>query len=72
MHIAVLTDFAVVTYANGPALATQALRRHLQARGHRVTLVGPRPGPDDPPAPEGSVLLDSMDFRAHEIGRAHV
>lgn len=66
MRIAILTDFPVVTYANGPSLATQALKRYLEKRGHEVTLVGPRPGPDDPLPPEGSILLDAVDFRAHD------
>ncbi len=66
MHIAILTDFPAVTYANGPSLATQALKRYLEARGHRVTLVGPKPRAGDAQAPEGSVLLEAVDFRAHD------
>ncbi|MSP92035.1 MAG: glycosyltransferase [Myxococcales bacterium] len=65
MRIGILTDYPVVTFANGPSLATQALKRYLEARGHAVTLVGPRPGPDEPHALPGSILLDAMDFDAH-------
>lgn len=65
MHIGILTDYPVATFANGPALATQALKRYLESRGHQVTIVGPAPGPDDPKAQPGSVLLGSVRFRAH-------
>jgi glycosyltransferase involved in cell wall biosynthesis len=65
MRIGILTDYPVVTFANGPSLATQALKRYLEARGHTVTIVGPQPGKDEPPAAPGSILLDAMDFDAH-------
>ena len=65
MNIAILTDYPVVTFATGPSLATQALKRYLENRGHTVTIVGPRPGPNDPPATPGSLLLNSLTFRAH-------
>jgi glycosyltransferase involved in cell wall biosynthesis len=65
MHVALLTDYPVVCFANGPSLATQALKRHLENRGHRVTIVGPRPGRDAPRALPGSLLLESAPFRAH-------
>lgn len=65
MHVAVLTDYPVVAFANGPSLATQALHRHLEGRGHEVTIVGPDPGPDAPAAQPGSVLLRSARFHAH-------
>ncbi len=65
MHIGILTDYPVATFANGPALATQALKRYLEARGHKVTIVGPNPGIDDPAAQPGSVLLGSVRLRAH-------
>jgi glycosyltransferase involved in cell wall biosynthesis len=65
MHVGILTDYPVASFANGPSLATQALKRYLEGRGHRVTIVGPQPGAEDPPAQPGSVLLGSFDFRAH-------
>src|SRR5262245_57437222 len=65
MHIAVLTDYPLVAFANGPSLATQALKRHLENRGHAVTIVGPRPGKDAPAVAPGSLLLQSAKFRAH-------
>ncbi len=65
MHIGILTDYPVVTFTNGPSLATQALKCYLENRGHTVTIIGPRPGPGEPAAQPGSVLLDAIDFRAH-------
>ena len=65
MNIAILTDYPVVSFACGPSLATQALKRYLENRGHTVTIVGPRPGANDPPATQGSLFLDSVTFRAH-------
>lgn len=65
MHIAILTDFTVTTFATGPAFSTQTLKRYLEARGHRVTIVGPTPGRNQPLAPAGSVLFWSMAFRGH-------
>ena len=65
MNIAILTDYPVVSFTCGPSLATQALKRYLENRGHSVTIVGPRPGPDDPPATPGSLFLSSVTFRAH-------
>ncbi len=65
MHVALLTDYSVVAFANGPSLATQALKRHLENRGHRVTIVGPRPGKGAPAAAPGSLLLESAPFHGH-------
>ncbi len=65
MNIAILTDYPVVSFACGPSLATQALKRYLENRGHTVTIVGPRPGENDPPAIAGSLLLNSLSFQAH-------
>jgi len=65
MKIGILTDYPVVTFACGPSLSTQALKIYLEGRGHEVTIVGPKPGPNDPPALPGSLLLDSLDFKAH-------
>jgi glycosyltransferase involved in cell wall biosynthesis len=65
MRVAILTDYPVVCFANGPSLATQALKRHLEKRGHEVTIVGPRPGREAPLPVAGSLLLESVPFRAH-------
>lgn len=65
MHVALLTDFPAVAFANGVSLATRSLKRHLEMRGHRVTLVGPRPSRRNPQADESSVLLQSAPFLAH-------
>ena len=65
MNIAILTDYPVVSFACGPSLATQALKRYMENRGHTVTIVGPRPGKNDPPATPGSLFLNSLTFRAH-------
>lgn len=65
MRVAVLTDYPVVAFANGPSLATQSLKRHLELRGHEVTIVGPKPGRDVPDVEPGSVLLDSVKFAGH-------
>lgn len=69
MHIGMLTDYVTVAFACGPGLATQTFRRNMQLRGHEVTLVGPRPGADDPQAPAGSILLDSLPFRQYTTVR---
>jgi len=65
MHIAILSDYAVATFANGPAFSTQTLKRYLEQRGHRVTIVAPAPGPDDPEPPEGSLLFSAVDYKGH-------
>jgi 1,2-diacylglycerol 3-alpha-glucosyltransferase len=43
MRIGLLTDFPAVEFTNGPGLASQAFRRNMEARGHNVRLIGPRP-----------------------------
>jgi 1,2-diacylglycerol 3-alpha-glucosyltransferase len=65
VNIAILTDYPVVTFACGPSLSTQALKRYMENRGHTVTIVGPQPGKDDPVAVPGSLLLSSVTFKAH-------
>ncbi len=65
MHIGMLTDYVAVEFANGPALATQTYKRNMEQRGHKVTLVGPRPGKNQRQAPEGSILFDSLPFRQY-------
>jgi len=65
MNIALLTDYAVTTFATGPAFSTQALKRYLEARGHTVTIVGPRPAAGQPQPVDGSLLFSSAPFRGH-------
>jgi glycosyltransferase involved in cell wall biosynthesis len=65
MHIALLTDFPAVAFANGVSLATRSLKRHLEMRGHRVTIVGPRPARENPKPDVDSLLLNSAPFLAH-------
>lgn len=65
MHVALLTDFPAVSFANGVSLATQSLKRHLEMRGHRVTLIGPRPTQDDPEPCDGTLLLEAAPFKPH-------
>ncbi len=65
LNIGMLTDYVAVDFANGPALATQTFKRNMELRGHRVTVVGPRPGKDQrQPAPD-SILFDSLPFRQY-------
>lgn len=66
MHIGMLTDYVAVDFANGPALATQTFKRNMEMRGHKVTLIGPRPGRDQRQAPPGSILFDSVAFRQYD------
>jgi 1,2-diacylglycerol 3-alpha-glucosyltransferase len=65
-NIGLLNDYVRIPYANGSSFASQFLYRELGARGHKVTVVGPR----DPEAkphelPERHVLLPSIPFRNH-------
>ncbi len=69
LFIGMLTDYVAVDFANGPALATQTFKRNMELRGHRVALVGPRPGKHQRQAPEGSLLFDSLPFRQYTTVR---
>ena len=64
MKIGMLTDFVAVEYCNGPALACQAFRRHMENRGHHVGLIGPKPSKDRKAEGE-TILLDSWRFRQY-------
>ena len=59
-----LTDFVAVEYANGPALACQSFRRHMENRGHHVGLIGPKPSKHREASGE-TILLDSWRFRQY-------
>ncbi len=65
MHIGLLSDYVAVDFTCGPALVTVAMKRTLESRGHKVTLVGAAPGPNNRQAPEGSLLFKANDFKAH-------
>ena len=64
MKIGMLTDFVAVEYANGPALACQSFRRHMENRGHHVGLIGPKPSKHREASGE-TILLDSWRFRQY-------
>ncbi|MEY3014847.1 MAG: hypothetical protein RIT45_3582 [Pseudomonadota bacterium] len=66
MHIGMLTDYVAVDFANGPALATQTFKRNMEMRGHKVTLVGPRPGKNQRQPPPDSLLFDSAPFHQYD------
>ncbi|GCL62891.1 glycosyl transferase [Rubrivivax pictus] len=68
LHIAVVTE----TYppeVNGVALTVARLVRGLQARGHRLQLVRPRPRLDAPPDSQASGLLDELQLPGLPIPR---
>lgn len=64
MKIGMLTDFVAVEYCNGPALACQTFRRHMENRGHHVGLIGPKPSKERKAEGE-TILLDSWRFRQY-------
>ena len=64
MKIGMLTDFVAVEYANGPALACQSFRRHMENRGHHVGLIGPKPSKHREASGE-TILLNSWRFRQY-------
>lgn len=65
MHIGMLTDYVAVDATFGPALATQTFRRNMELRGHKTTLIGPRPAPHQRQAPPESILFDAITLRAY-------
>jgi len=65
-RIGILNDYVRVPYANGSSFASQLLYREFTARGHEVSVVGPR----DPVAtaadlPRRHVELPSIPVRIH-------
>ena len=65
-HIGLINDYVRIPYANGSSFASQFLYREFRARGHRVTVVGPR----DPHArpeelPQSHVSLPALPLRNH-------
>jgi 1,2-diacylglycerol 3-alpha-glucosyltransferase len=65
-HIGLLNDYVRIPYANGSSFATQFLYREFRARGHQVTVMGPR-DPDARPQdlPERHVALHALPLRTH-------
>jgi glycosyltransferase involved in cell wall biosynthesis len=61
-----MNDYVRVPYANGSSFASQFLYREFEARGHEVTIIGPK----DPDAkaselPERHVCFSSLPLRNH-------
>ena len=65
-HVGLINDYVRIPYANGSSFASQFLYREFKARGHQVTVVGPR-DPDATPAelPQSHVSLPSLPLRNH-------
>ncbi|MCB9600396.1 MAG: glycosyltransferase [Sandaracinus sp.] len=65
-RVGLINDYVRVPYANGSSFASQFLFRELRARGHEVTVVGPR-DPDAQPRelPPRYVELPSLPLRNH-------
>jgi 1,2-diacylglycerol 3-alpha-glucosyltransferase len=65
-HIGLMNDYVRIPYANGSSFASQFLYREFVARGHRVSVVGPR-DPSACPAdlPSRCVSLASSPLRNH-------
>ena len=61
MHIGLVSDYTAVDFTCGPALVTVAMKRHMEQRGHDVTIVGPH----NAKAPNGSLLMDASDLKAY-------
>src|ERR1700742_3542777 len=66
--IGILNDHVRIAYANGSSFASQFLYREFRARGHQVTVIGPR----DPKArredgPRDSLSLASLPLRNHRV-----
>ena len=65
-RLGILNDYVRIPYANGSSFASQLLYREFSARGHEVSVVGPR----DPKAtaadlPRRHVELRSVPLRIH-------
>ena len=63
MRIGMLTDYPAVEFCNGPALASQTFRRNMEARGHSVSLIGPRP--KHRKVTGDAVLFNSLPLRSY-------
>ena len=65
MHIGVLTDYPTVSFMSGPAIHTKFLSENLQARGHDVTLMGPKPPAHAPVDDPDAALFSGFGFPTH-------
>ncbi len=65
-RVGLINDYVRIPYANGSSFASQFLFRELRARGHEVTVIGPR-DPDARPEelPPSHVELSSLPLRNH-------
>jgi glycosyltransferase involved in cell wall biosynthesis len=65
-RLAILNDYVRVPYANGSSFASQLLYREFSARGHDVSVVGPRdPLATSAELPRRHVELPSLPLRIH-------
>src|SRR5262245_18901042 len=65
-RIGILNDYVRVPYANGSSFASQLLYREFSARGHEVSVVGPRdPAATHAELPRRHVELPSIPLRIH-------
>ena len=65
MHIGLLTDYIAPDITCGPAFASQNFYRNMQQRGHKVTMIGPRPVAWMRRSPPDSVELSAGSFRQY-------
>lgn len=65
MHIGLLTDYIAPDITCGPAFASQNFYRNMQQRGHKVTMIGPRPAAWMRRSPPDSVELSAGSFRQY-------
>jgi glycosyltransferase involved in cell wall biosynthesis len=65
-RLGILNDYVRVPYANGSSFASQLLYREFSARGHEVSVVGPRdPVATSAELPRRHVELPSVPLRIH-------
>jgi len=64
--LAILNDYVSIPYANGSSYASQFLYREMNARGHEVTVVGPKdPNASPSDLPPRHICLPSIPLRNH-------
>jgi glycosyltransferase involved in cell wall biosynthesis len=65
-NLAILNDYVRIPYANGSSFASQFFYREFHARGHEVTIVGPRDPQTQPhELPRRYVELPSVPLKNH-------
>jgi 1,2-diacylglycerol 3-alpha-glucosyltransferase len=65
MHVGILTDYPTVSFMSGPAIHTKFLSENLEARGHDVTLMGPKPPAHAPLDDADTALFSGFGFPTH-------